>query len=156
MVATQRLFIFNPIPGEMIQFDEHIFQMGWLNHQLDLGDFNFRPISLVKDQLEELIDDFKYLQGGPLRVRFLTSNSTRGVMLFFVKKTDGLLVMDEPAGAPIDVQLMGALDCVPPTVEQLSSMTLNSLGCVPRQFGYSIKNALASGKDSLLRYMLGR
>ena len=26
--------IFTPIPGEMIQFDEHIFQMGW-NHQLD-------------------------------------------------------------------------------------------------------------------------
>ena len=25
--------IFTPIPGEMIQFDEHIFQMGW-NHQL--------------------------------------------------------------------------------------------------------------------------
>ena len=21
-------------PGEMIQFDEHIFQMGWFNHQL--------------------------------------------------------------------------------------------------------------------------
>ena len=26
-------FMFTPIPGEMIQFDEHIFQMGW-NHQL--------------------------------------------------------------------------------------------------------------------------
>ena len=23
------------IPGEMIQFDEHIFQIGWFNHQLD-------------------------------------------------------------------------------------------------------------------------
>ena len=34
MVATQRFFIFIPIPGEMIQFDEHIFQMGW-NHQLE-------------------------------------------------------------------------------------------------------------------------
>ena len=27
--------IFIPIPGEMIQFDEHIFQGGWFNHQLD-------------------------------------------------------------------------------------------------------------------------
>ena len=27
-------FIFTPILGEMIQFDEHFFQMGW-NHQLD-------------------------------------------------------------------------------------------------------------------------
>ena len=28
MVATQIFFIFTPIPGEMIQFDEHIFQLG--------------------------------------------------------------------------------------------------------------------------------
>ena len=27
--------MFTPVPGEMIQFDEHIFQMGWFNHQLD-------------------------------------------------------------------------------------------------------------------------
>ena len=26
--------IFTPILGEMIQFDEHIFQRGWFNHQL--------------------------------------------------------------------------------------------------------------------------
>ena len=25
------------IPGDMIQFDEHIFQMGWFNHQLIVG-----------------------------------------------------------------------------------------------------------------------
>ena len=29
----QTFFWFSPLPGEMIQFDEHIFQMGW-NHQL--------------------------------------------------------------------------------------------------------------------------
>jgi len=28
------VFIFTPNPGEMIQFDDHIFQMGWFNHQL--------------------------------------------------------------------------------------------------------------------------
>ena len=27
-------FLFSSLPGEMIQFDEHIFQMGWFNHQL--------------------------------------------------------------------------------------------------------------------------
>ena len=27
-------FMFNPIFGEMIQFDEHIFRMGWFNYQL--------------------------------------------------------------------------------------------------------------------------
>ena len=31
----QIFFIFTPTPGEMIQFDEHIFQMGWFNHQPD-------------------------------------------------------------------------------------------------------------------------
>ena len=35
VVATHFfLGIFTPIFGEMIQFDEHIFQMGWFNHQL--------------------------------------------------------------------------------------------------------------------------
>ena len=33
VVATQRFYMFTPKIGEMIQFDEHIFQMGW-NHQL--------------------------------------------------------------------------------------------------------------------------
>ena len=26
-------FLFSPSLGEMIQFDEHIFQLGWFNHQ---------------------------------------------------------------------------------------------------------------------------
>ena len=29
------LDIFIPIPWEMIQFDDHIFQRGWFNHQLE-------------------------------------------------------------------------------------------------------------------------
>ena len=29
-----KYFSFSPLLGEMIQFDEHIFQMGWFNHQL--------------------------------------------------------------------------------------------------------------------------
>ena len=31
----KHFFIFTPKIGEMIQFDEHIFQMGWFNHQLE-------------------------------------------------------------------------------------------------------------------------
>ena len=27
-------FIFTANPGEVIQFDEHMLRMGWLNHQL--------------------------------------------------------------------------------------------------------------------------
>ena len=30
------ILCFLPPPGEMIQFDEHIFQMGWFNHRLAL------------------------------------------------------------------------------------------------------------------------
>ena len=30
-------FLFSALLGEMIQFDEHIFQMGWFNHQLVLN-----------------------------------------------------------------------------------------------------------------------
>ena len=26
--------LFLPLPGEMIQFDKHIFQLGWFNHLL--------------------------------------------------------------------------------------------------------------------------
>ena len=28
-----KYFLFSSLPGGMIQFDEHIFQMGWFNHQ---------------------------------------------------------------------------------------------------------------------------
>ena len=36
-------FLCSPrIPGKMIQFDEHIFQMGWFNHQLSKSLKNFR------------------------------------------------------------------------------------------------------------------
>ena len=29
-----KYFLFSPLSGEMIQFDEHTFQTGWFNHQL--------------------------------------------------------------------------------------------------------------------------
>ena len=31
----QRFFLFSPLLGEDFQFEEHIFQMGWFNHQLE-------------------------------------------------------------------------------------------------------------------------
>ena len=34
-MVVSNICLFSPLPGEMIQFDEHIFQMGW-NHQLDI------------------------------------------------------------------------------------------------------------------------
>jgi len=39
---------FHPLPGEMIQFEEHIFQMGWFNHQLEKKRCKRLPVTLVK------------------------------------------------------------------------------------------------------------
>ena len=36
---VSNIFLCLPLLGEMIQSDEHLFQMGWFNHQLD----TFRP-----------------------------------------------------------------------------------------------------------------
>ena len=36
-----KYFLFSSLFGEMIQFDEHIFQMGWFNHQLVFGYCDF-------------------------------------------------------------------------------------------------------------------
>ena len=38
-------FIFIPQLGEVIQFDEHIFQMGWFNHQLETNNACIFPLS---------------------------------------------------------------------------------------------------------------
>ena len=52
--GNSNIFYFNPIPGEMIQFDEHIFQMGWFNHQLDwldsiwVNSLSLKPPNAVK------------------------------------------------------------------------------------------------------------
>ena len=32
-----KYFLFLPLLGEDFQFDDHIFQRGWFNHQLDLN-----------------------------------------------------------------------------------------------------------------------
>ena len=39
MVVTQIFFMFTPKIVEYFQFDEHIFQMGWFNHQPENGVF---------------------------------------------------------------------------------------------------------------------
>ena len=33
LVGGFEYFLCSPLPGERIQFDEHIFQRGWFNHQ---------------------------------------------------------------------------------------------------------------------------
>ena len=46
--GDQTIQIWSPILGEMIQFDEHIFQMGWFNHQLDTNVWSFPGIFTIK------------------------------------------------------------------------------------------------------------
>ena len=36
LVGGFKYFSFSPLAGEMIQFDEHIVQLVWFNHQLEL------------------------------------------------------------------------------------------------------------------------
>ena len=40
-------FIFIPIPGEMIQFDEHIFQRGWFNHLVKDATGTFKKFQTI-------------------------------------------------------------------------------------------------------------
>jgi len=56
-------FTFHRYFGEMIQFDEHIFQMGWFNHQLEMlvennlaADFWVLRLSRQNLQYFKLID----------------------------------------------------------------------------------------------------
>ena len=35
LVGGFKYFLCSTLPGNMIQFDEHMFQMGWFNHQLE-------------------------------------------------------------------------------------------------------------------------
>ena len=50
MVATI-VFYVQPILGEMIQFDEHIFQVGWFNHQLEIVNINWEFPQILPSQV---------------------------------------------------------------------------------------------------------
>jgi len=57
-----RYLLFSTLPGEMIQFEKHIFQMGWINHQLVLW-----LVELVIP-FADSINSTIYLGYGPLPV----------------------------------------------------------------------------------------
>ena len=42
-----KYFLFSHLFGEGFQFDEHIFQLGWFNHQLEIIMFSFHNKSGV-------------------------------------------------------------------------------------------------------------
>ena len=41
-----KYFLVSPLPGKIVQFDEHIFQLGWFNHQLVTVIYNHPSIPL--------------------------------------------------------------------------------------------------------------
>ena len=43
-------FLFSPLFGEMIPIDEHIFQMGWFNHQLVWFFIHKTPFRICNDE----------------------------------------------------------------------------------------------------------
>ena len=47
-MVSNIFFIFTPILGEMIQFEEHIFQMGWFHHQLEIMAVMVLPQTSIK------------------------------------------------------------------------------------------------------------
>ena len=56
--------LFSSLPGEMTHFDEHIFQMGWFNHQLvSFSVFRFLVPSnsclLVGDESTSVLQGFE-------------------------------------------------------------------------------------------------
>ena len=69
-VVVSNIFYFHRILVEMIQFDEHIFGMGWFNHQLDtLPETNSSPLKMDGWNTS-------FLLGGPIfRGELLVSGS---------------------------------------------------------------------------------
>ena len=59
LVGGFKYFLFSPLLGEMIQFDDHIFQMGWFNHQLDYDSC----ISMILSYLFLMVPGSITLQG---------------------------------------------------------------------------------------------
>ena len=55
-------FIFTPKIGELIRFDEHIFQMGWFNHQP--GNVCFFCVFFVGGKVSWVVVEFVKRRGG--------------------------------------------------------------------------------------------
>jgi len=54
LVGGFNYFLFSPLLGEMIQFDEHIIcQMGWFNHQLVVDANRWKKVFFTQSCLPE-------------------------------------------------------------------------------------------------------
>ena len=68
--------LFSTLPGEMIQFDEHIFQMGWFNHQLVHG-FDLLGYITIKPQLFSICSNHRTVANLSTGVCFFCTHSIR-------------------------------------------------------------------------------
>ena len=59
-------FLFSTLLGEMIKFDEHIFRMGWFNHQPDQHKWISREILLTNPSAIYRLFWFQSMKEGPL------------------------------------------------------------------------------------------
>ena len=62
-------FLFATLLGGMIQFDEHIFQMGWFNHQLEKGQINQQFLRILAPFLQHFFAE------KPHNLRFCQKNT---------------------------------------------------------------------------------
>ena len=51
-MVVSKIFYFHPKNWQMIQFDEHIFQMGWFNHQLDIHIYIYIDFKLATSMVD--------------------------------------------------------------------------------------------------------
>ena len=64
LVVGLKYFLFSPLFGEMIQFDEHIFQMGW-NHQPDIYYTSLWSFIFQTSRVSLLTQDAPIAESGP-------------------------------------------------------------------------------------------
>ena len=74
-------------------------------------------------------------------------------MLFFVKRDDQLFPVFQDVGTTLDVGSYAQMQSAEPSVEMLSTMSINSLEKFPKQFGIKITNSKKNGKVSLVRFV---
>ena len=80
-VVVSNIFYFQPEPwGNSIQFDEHIFQMGWFNHQVD-GIFTYIFSIKINPQCRKNIPKNMEHLGILKKLHFFHSKNTTSFLL---------------------------------------------------------------------------
>ena len=97
VVATQTFFFFTPKIGEDFQFDEHIFQQGWFNHQQVFLSVDNEQKSGSRSWMVRTLDNHLMKHGGVKHGGFSKPTDTRNYQGLDSKATT-LLVEIDPIG----------------------------------------------------------